>query len=78
MADDGETKDDVKMPDSGEVAEKINKLFKVEEKDTSKFNAMSSPTLSCRLTRGPKMLSSSLPWARRLLLMPRRLPAALK
>ncbi|KFH44582.1 Eukaryotic translation initiation factor 5A-like protein [Hapsidospora chrysogenum ATCC 11550] len=35
MAEDGETKDDVKMPDSGEVAEKINKLFKVEEKDTN-------------------------------------------
>ena len=54
MSEDGETKDDVKMPDSGEVAEKINKLFKVEEKDTSKFNAMSSPTLICRLTRAPQ------------------------
>ena len=34
MADDGETKDDVKVPD-GEVGEKIEKLFKLEEKDTS-------------------------------------------
>jgi len=32
MSDDGDTKDDVKMPD-GEIGDKINKLFKVEEKD---------------------------------------------
>ena len=37
MADDGETKDDVKVPE-GEVGEKIEKLFKVDEKDTSEFN----------------------------------------
>ena len=36
MADDGETKDDVKVPE-GEVGEKIEKLFTTEEKDTSKF-----------------------------------------
>ena len=35
MADDGETKDDVKVPE-GDVGEKIEKLFKTEEKDTSK------------------------------------------
>lgn len=35
MADDGETKDDVKVPD-GEVGDKITKLFTEEEKDTSK------------------------------------------
>lgn len=34
MAEDGSTKDDVKVPD-GEVGERINKLFRVEEKDTS-------------------------------------------
>lgn len=34
MNDDGDTKDDVKVPD-GEVGEKINRLFKEEEKDTS-------------------------------------------
>lgn len=34
MADDGETKDDVKVPD-GEVGDKINKLFTEEEKDTN-------------------------------------------
>jgi translation initiation factor 5A len=34
MADDGETKDDVKVPE-GEVGEKIEKLFTTEEKDTS-------------------------------------------
>ncbi|GAO15737.1 hypothetical protein UVI_02043340 [Ustilaginoidea virens] len=33
MNDDGDTKDDVKMPD-GEIGEKITKLFKVDEKDT--------------------------------------------
>lgn len=36
MADDGETKDDVKVPD-GEVGEKIEKLFTTDEKDTSEF-----------------------------------------
>jgi len=34
MSEDGETKDDVRMPD-GELGEKINKLFKIEEKDTN-------------------------------------------
>lgn len=34
MADDGDTKDDVKVPD-GEVGEKIEKLFRGEEKDLS-------------------------------------------
>lgn len=36
MTDDGDTKDDVKIPD-GEVGEKIIRLFKTEEKDTSEF-----------------------------------------
>jgi hypothetical protein len=36
MADDGETKDDVKVPD-GEVGDRIEKLFTTEEKDTSKL-----------------------------------------
>lgn len=36
MTDDGDTKDDVKVPD-GEVGEKIRKLFTEEEKDTSEF-----------------------------------------
>jgi translation initiation factor 5A len=34
MSDDGETKDDVKIPE-GEVGEKIERLFHAEEKDTS-------------------------------------------
>ncbi|KAM0252398.1 hypothetical protein ACHAQJ_007730 [Trichoderma viride] len=34
MNDDGDTKDDVRMPD-GEVGEKINKLFRIDEKDTN-------------------------------------------
>ncbi|KAH7133486.1 translation protein SH3-like domain-containing protein [Dactylonectria macrodidyma] len=34
MNDDGDTKDDVRMPD-GEIGEKINKLFKEDEKDTN-------------------------------------------
>ncbi len=36
MSDDGETKDDVKVPE-GEIGEKIERLFHAEEKDTSKF-----------------------------------------
>lgn len=35
MSDDGETKDDVRMPD-GEIGDKITRLFTTEEKDTSK------------------------------------------
>lgn len=42
MADDGETKDDVKVPD-GEVGEKIDKLFTTEEKDTSEFCRIFKP-----------------------------------
>ena len=34
MSDDGATKDDVKMPE-GEVGDKIEKLFRGDEKDTS-------------------------------------------
>jgi len=34
MSEDGSTKDDVKMPD-GEVGEKIEKMFKIDEKDTN-------------------------------------------
>lgn len=34
MSDDGTLKDDVKLPD-GEVGEKIEKLFRTEEKDTN-------------------------------------------
>ncbi|KAF6821592.1 eukaryotic translation initiation factor 5a-2 [Colletotrichum musicola] len=34
MNDDGDTKDDVRVPD-GEIGEKINRLFKIEEKDTN-------------------------------------------
>lgn len=40
MADDGETKDDVKVPD-GEVGDKIDKLFKTDEKDTCKLASLS-------------------------------------
>lgn len=46
MSDDGDTKDDVKMPD-GEVGEKINRLFKTEEKDTSKFSFVISGQICC-------------------------------
>ena len=41
MTEGGETKDDVKVPD-GEVGDKINKLFKEDEKDTSKHRHNSS------------------------------------
>lgn len=34
MSEDGSTKDDVKVPD-GEVGDKIEKLFRTDEKDTS-------------------------------------------
>ena len=37
MSENGDTKDDVKVPD-GDVGDKIEKLFRTEEKDTSKLN----------------------------------------
>lgn len=50
MADDGETKDDVKVPD-GEVGEKVEKLFRTDEKDTSKqtlHSSLKQLLISCR------------------------------
>lgn len=35
MKDDGDTKDDVKLPD-GELGDRIEKMFREEEKDLSK------------------------------------------
>ena len=35
MSDDGSLKDDVKMPD-GEMGDKITKIFRTDEKETSK------------------------------------------
>lgn len=42
MNDDGDTKDDVRMPD-GEVGDKITRLFREEEKDTSKLPPQKLP-----------------------------------
>lgn len=50
MADDGSTKDDVKIPD-GEIGTRIDKLFNTEEKDTSMF----SSTLVCWMHIGTDM-----------------------
>jgi len=49
MADDGETKDDVKVPE-GEVGEKIEKLFTTEEKDTSELCHSPKSIQKSRLT----------------------------
>lgn len=38
MSDDGTAKDDVKVPD-GDVGDKIRKMFKEDEKDTSESRA---------------------------------------
>jgi len=70
MADDGETKDDVKVPD-GEVGEKITKLFTEEEKDTSK--SLQICPLSAMLNTY-QTSSSSLLWVSSWLSRPRRLP----
>ena len=41
MSDNGDTKDDVKVPE-GDIGDKIHKLFREDEKDTSTlFNAPS-------------------------------------
>ncbi len=49
MAEDGETKDDVKVPD-GEVGDKVEKLFKQEEKDLSENLCISPGVLAGILT----------------------------
>jgi hypothetical protein len=75
MADDGETKDDVKVPD-GEVGEKIDKLFTTDEKDTSKIRHLQDYPEKTPLTHYFSQTSSfSLPWGSRLPLKPRRLLA---
>ncbi len=87
MSDDGDTKDDVKMPD-GEIGEKITKLFKVDEKDTSKLPAYLPATW--RIWRGGipreegmlmfRACQTSLflpPWVKRPLWKPKRLPAVI-
>lgn len=70
MADDGETKDDVKVPD-GEVGEKIDRLFTTEEKDTSQFQMVlaSISVANCAV----KMSLFLLLWVNKQLLKPRRL-----
>jgi translation initiation factor 5A len=45
MSDDGDTKDDVKVPE-GETGEKIERLFRTEEKDTSEYHLTFMPTLT--------------------------------
>ena len=77
MTDDGDLKDDVKIPD-GEIGIKINKLFKIDEKDTSKFSGSGCLVVipSAVLTRIVQTLSSLLPWVRRRLSSARRLPAS--
>lgn len=75
MADDGETKDDVRVPD-GEIGEKINKLFTEEEKDTSEFHHRYFDNKT-----GYILISNSYQtslflrlWASKQLSKPRRLP----
>lgn len=79
MTDDGVTKDDVKLPD-GEIGEKINKLFKIDEKDTSKshYQLPRWPTISAMYDANSpaQTLLFLLPWVRRPPLRPRRLPAS--
>jgi hypothetical protein len=73
MSEDGNMKDDVKVPE-GEIGQKIEKLFRDEEKDTSAYyfsNIEHNKLLTVVQT------SSSLPpWARRPPSTPRRLLVA--
>lgn len=75
MSDDGSTKDDVKLPD-GEVGDKIDKLFNQDSKDTSMFGKDSGGAEELLTTS--QTLLSLLPWVKRLLLMPRKLPRVLR
>jgi len=72
MADDGETKDDVKVPD-GETGEKIKKLFQEEEKDTSKL-ICTQWHIRVLIYSSQQTLLSLPPWVNKLPLKPRRLP----
>ena len=49
MSEDGTTKDDVKVPE-GEVGDKIEKLFRTEEKDTSKSRLHGHSFLTLRIS----------------------------
>jgi hypothetical protein len=75
MTDDGDTKDDVPLPDN-EVGQKITKLFKEEEKDTSKLLLWS---LFDELpNHASQTLLFSPPWARSAPWKPRRPPTRVK
>lgn len=76
MKDDGDTKDDVKVPDN-EVGERIVKMFREEEKDVSKCILEPYGTTTLRnihLINFLQTSSSRLPWVRRSPLRPRRPP----
>lgn len=71
MSDDGSSKDDIKMPEN-EVGDKITKMFREDEKDTSKRTAEGIPGTDGLIF--PQMSSFSVLWVRRLLWTARRLP----
>lgn len=75
MKDDGDTKDDVKVPDN-ELGERIIKMFRDEEKDVSKYNLESDDQSIENIGSNQSLQTSSsrLPWVRRSLLRPRRPP----
>lgn len=73
MTDNGDTKDDVKVPE-GEVGERLVKMFKTDEKDVSKFCRQPSPRLFQGLTSCVQMSLSWPPWARRFAWIPRKPP----
>ncbi len=50
MSEDGSTKDDVKLPE-GDTGDKINKLFRDEEKDTSEWSQLYQPTQKLIMNR---------------------------
>lgn len=75
MTDSGDTKDDVKVPD-GEVGDKIMKLFREDEKDTSTLLPLITHTHFSLTT--PQTSSSSPPWAKKRPSTPRRLPPRVK
>src|ERR1044072_6979326 len=75
MKDDGDTKDDVKVPDN-EVGQRIVKMFREEEKDVSKCILKSNylPNMDFESNQFLQTSSSRLPWVRRSPLRPRRPP----
>lgn len=77
MDEDGSTKDDVKLPE-GEIGDKIERMFREEEKDCSKWKSYYVTILNSASNHTLQTSLSSPPWVSSAAWMSRRLPRANK